>query len=305
MTDHEIIEAYLVHLRDRRNYSANTITAYLDDIRTLAVFLSTEKLGDLFHASERTARFYIAFLHGQYTPKSIRRKISSVRTLYDYLISEKLLKTNPFQNAVLPKEAKQLPKFIYEAEINDFLESIDQETLVGKRNIAIFELLYGSGLRVSELVGIKLTDLDLTSKTLIVHGKGAKDRYVPMHDASIERIKGYVVLVRPVFKARNRETDDHSLFLNFHGLPLTDRGVRDILTRELTRQASTLQVSPHTFRHSFATHLLDHGVDLRTVQELLGHVSLRTTQIYTKVSKERLKEVYMKTHPRAHKKIDG
>jgi integrase/recombinase XerC len=300
--DDEYILQFENYLSVQKNYSFNTVIAYLGDIQTYTNFLKNEELGDLLSASDRISRFYISYLHSNYSPKSIRRKISSVRSFYDYMISEKLLKINPLQNAILPKDTKKLPKFIYEEEMNDFLNRIDVSSLKGKRDIAIFELLYGSGLRVSELVGISLKDIDYVSKTLLVHGKGSKDRVVPVHELSLLKIKDYIVYTRPVFKSRTEKIDDFTLFLNFKGTPLTSRGVRDILNTELERQASTLQISPHGFRHSFATHLLNHGVDLRTVQELLGHVSLSTTQIYTKVSKEKLKEIYMSTHPRAKDK---
>lgn len=299
MNNDEMIYAFENYLSGQKNYSNNTVISYLGDIRTFDLFLKQEELGDLYHASERVSRFYIAFLHNQYSPTSIRRKISSLRSFYDYMISEEILSTNPFHNAVLPKEGKKLPKFIYENEMMDFLNHIDTSTLKGKRDLAIFELLYGCGLRVSELVGISLTDLDYVSRTILVHGKGSKDRIVPIHDVAIEKIKDYLVFVRNVFLARTSQSDNRTLFLNFKGTPLTARGVREILNKELDRQASTLQISPHSFRHSFATHLLNHGVDLRSVQELLGHVSLSTTQIYTKVSKEKLKEIYQATHPRA------
>ncbi|HOW38753.1 MAG TPA: tyrosine-type recombinase/integrase, partial [Bacillota bacterium] len=252
--------------------------------------------------TERMARFYIASLHDRYDPKSIRRKISSVRSMFEWLRKNGELTTNPFVGASLPKEEKKIPRFVYENEVADFLNRIDSSSLAGKRDLALFEMLYGSGLRVGELVKIRLTDLDFVAKVVLVHGKGSKDRYVPMHDTLIDRLKDYLVIVRPAFRTRTVRADDHVLFLNFHGNPLTDRGVRDILDRELGKQASNLQMSPHTFRHSFATHLLNRGVDLRTVQELLGHASLSTTQIYTKVSKEKLKEIYDKSHPRAKRK---
>lgn len=303
MTDAEIIQEYRNYLEIQRNYSPHTVTAYLDDIQTLRAFLSLERLGNLAGVSERVARFYVASLHDRYVPKSIRRKISSVRSLYEFLRKDGQVEKNPFSATPLPREDRKLPHFIYESEVTEFLSRIDDSTLKGKRDIAIFELLYGSGLRVSELASLKLPDLDFVSKTVLIHGKGGKDRYVPMHDRLIDRLKDYMVIVRPVFRTRTLEPDDKTLFLNFKGTRLSDRGVRDILDKELDRQASTLKMSPHTFRHSFATHLLDHGVDLRTVQELLGHVSLSTTQIYTKVSKEKLREVYLKSHPRAKKAI--
>ena len=304
MTNSELIDYYRHYLEDQKHYSENTVVAYLDDVKTLAAFLDNEDLGEMFKISERVAKFYISFLHGKYTPKSIRRKISSVKSMYDHLIADQYLQVNPFLSAVLPKQERKLPKFIYENELFEFLDRIDASSPLGKRNIALFELMYGCGLRVSEVVSIKLSDLDYQTKTILIHGKGSKDRYVPIHDTAIERIRDYIIIVRPVFKARTKTIDDKTLFLNFKGHPLTDRGVRDILDKELHYQASSLKMSPHTLRHSFATHLLNHGVDLRTVQELLGHKSLSTTQIYTKTSSDNLKKIYQNTHPRARKKND-
>jgi len=303
LTNREIVDFYRSYLEDQRHYSPHTVVAYLNDLATLTGFLENEDLGNLEDVTERIAKFYIAHLHGTYQPGSIRRKTSSVRTLYRLLFEDGSVRLNPFAGAPLPKVEKHLPKFAYEAEIGSFLDGIDTSTLKGKRDAAIFELLYGSGIRVGELVRLRTADLDFGSKTMLVHGKGSKDRYVPMHDASIGKLKDYLVIVRPAFRTRTVKPDDRTLFLNFKGGPLTDRGVRDILDRELDRQSSGLDMTPHAFRHSFATHLLDHGVDLRTVQELLGHVSLSTTQIYTKVSSERMREVYAKSHPRA-KKVD-
>jgi len=301
LTNHEIVDFYRHYLEDQRHYSPHTVTAYLDDVGTLAAFLEQEDLGRLEDVTERIAKFYVAFLGGAYSPGSIRRKVSSVKTLYRLLYEDGATPTNPFTGARLPKADKPLPHFAYENEIGGFLDAIDATTLKGRRDRALFELLYGSGIRVGELVGLKTSDLDFGNRVALVHGKGSKDRYVPMHDASIERLKDYLVLVRPVFRARTKAPDDKALFLNFKGGPLTDRGVRDILDRELERQASTLAMTPHAFRHSFATHLVDHGVDLRTVQELLGHATISTTQIYTRVSAERMRDAYVKAHPRAKK----
>ena len=301
MTNHEIVEFYRRYLEDQRHYSPHTVTAYLEDLGTLAAFLENEDLGRLEDVTERIARFYLAHLGSAYAAGSIRRKVSSVRTLYRLLFEDGATTSNPFSGAALPKAGRTLPRFAYENEIGGFLDAIDATTLKGRRDRALFELLYGSGIRVGELVGLRTVDLDFGNKVALVHGKGGKDRYVPMHDGSIERLKDYLVLVRPVFRARTETPDDKTLFLNFKGGPLTDRGVRDILDRELARQASTLAMTPHAFRHSFATHLVDRGVDLRTVQELLGHASLSTTQIYTKVSAERMRDVYARSHPRAKK----
>lgn len=302
LTDLEWIAHYQDHLRVVRNYSPHTILAYGGDLSTLAAFLKNEELGALETVSDRIARFYVAHLHNRYANKSIRRKIASVKAFFDYLIAEAYRKDNPFAKVELPKEDKKLPTFVYEEEIAEFLDAVDTTSLKGKRDAALFEFLYGGGLRVGELVGLKVRDVDVEEKTIRVRGKGRKERIVFLHDKALEAMKNYLVLVRPAFRARTTLQDDETLFLNFKGTPLTDRGVRLILDSELKRQESKRHLSPHAFRHSFATHLLNRGVDLRSVQELLGHASLRTTQIYTKVSREHLSDVHRLAHPRAGKK---
>lgn len=297
----ELIDKYQDYLENERHYSLNTIKAYITDIETLVGFLTSEDLGDLNFLTNRIAKFFVSSLHGTYDPKSIRRKISSVKSFYDYLLEESLVKENPFENVDLPKVKKSLPKFIYEDEMDSFLSKIDDSTPLGKRNRVIFELLYGCGLRVSELTAIKINDIDYVKKEILIHGKGSKDRIVPVHDLGISMLKIYVKDSRIELASKHDEKTD-ILLLNYKGMALTSRGVRKILNKELEKQASTMNLTPHSFRHSFATHLLNRGVDLRVVQELLGHVSLSTTQIYTKVSKEKLQDEYLKAHPRAFKK---
>lgn len=300
LTNQEIITRYKDYLQNEKQYSENTVVSYLNDINSLINFLVKEDLGELKYTTNRIAKFYIAYLHNNFDPKSIRRKISSVKTLFNYLLEDGIVKENPFKSVVLPKVSKKLPKFIYEDEMIDFLNNIDITKPIGLRNKTIFELLYGCGLRVSELTSIKLNQIDYVKQELKVLGKGSVERVVPIHSLAINTIKSYLLEARPSLKIKN-EVDNNYVFLNHHGNPLSARGVRDILTREISHQASTLKISPHSFRHSFATHLLNNGVDLRIVQELLGHVSLSTTQIYTKVSKEKLQEEYKNAHPRAKK----
>jgi len=301
LTNKEMISKYQDYLDNERNYSEHTIKAYINDIQTLVDFLVSEDLGDLYYMTHRIAKFFIASLHHQYNPKSIRRKISSARSFYDYYIEDGLINENPFENVALPKAHKSLPKFIYEDEMMSFLNHIDDASPLGMRNRVIFELLYGCGLRVSELIGIHLSNIDFVKKEILIHGKGSKDRLVPVHDLAIDLIKKYLTKAR-VELAIKHEEKSTALLLNYKGTPLTTRGVRVILNKELEKQASAMNLTPHSFRHSFATHLLNRGVDLRVVQELLGHVSLSTTQIYTKVSKEKLQDEYLKAHPRAFKK---
>ena len=292
---------YKDYLKYQKQYSENTIVSYSNDIQNLLTFLKNEDLGDLLTISNRVAKFYVTQLYNRYTPKSILRKISAVRSLFDYLIEEDIVKDNPFEFVVLPKVSRKLPKFIYPREMIDFLDNIDTGKPLGKRNKAIFELLYGCGLRAQELVDIKLQEVDYVGKTILIHGKGSKDRIVPVHDTAISTIQDYILNARAKLAVNSQGNEDY-IFLNYRGNKITTRGINLILDKELERQSSTLKISPHSFRHSFAAHLISNGVDLRVVQELLGHVSLSTTQIYTRVSKEKLKSEYLNTHPRAKRK---
>ncbi|MBI9008832.1 MAG: tyrosine recombinase [Tenericutes bacterium] len=301
MNNTELLLMYQDYLEYQRQYSKNTVVSYSNDINNLINFLNQEELGDLMHVSNRIAKFYITYLYNQYSPKSISRKISAVRSFYEFLYEEEIVKENPFEFVVLPKVNRKLPKFVYPREMIEFLDNIDTTKALGKRNKAIFEVLYGSGLRAQELLDIEIRNVDFLTKTILIHGKGNKERVVPLHDTAILTIQDYLLNARPELALRNKESVT-SLFLNFRGEKISNRGINLILEKELEHQASTLKISPHSFRHSFATHLINNGVDLRVVQELLGHVSLSTTQIYTRVSKEKLKSEYLNTHPRARKK---
>ena len=301
MTNLELIFLYTDYLKYQKQYSESTIVSYTNDINNLIAFLENEDLGQLINISNRIAKFYVTHLYNQYTPKSILRKISAVRSFFDFLIEEEMVKENPFEFVVLPKVPRKLPKFVYPREMNDFLDNIDTQKPLGKRNKAIFELLYGCGLRADELINIKLNYIDYVNKTILIHGKGQKERLVPVHEVALNTIQHYILNARPLLAIKSLKGNDF-VFLNYRGTKISNRGVNLILDKELEHQASTLKISPHSFRHSFATHLLNRGVDLRVVQELLGHVSLSTTQIYTKVSREKLQDEYLKAHPRAFKK---
>ncbi len=300
----EYLESFLSYLRNERRYSDNTVIAYKNDIEHFISFLDSEDFGDLDEISNKIAEFYLGNLRDDYTPKSIQRKVSSLKTMYNYFVNNKKMDFNPFNAIVLPKIEKRLPKFIYENEIKEFFTSIDTTTERGKRDKLIFLLLYGSGLRVSELTDLKLKDLNIDDRVISVHGKGSKDRLVPINKETQELFKVYLLSARPVLLSKSDNLDNDNVFLNFKGTSLTSRGVRDILERLIRETSSTLRVSPHTFRHSFATHLLNNGMDVRMVQELLGHSNLSTTQIYTKISKESLVKEYEKAFPKGDKKDD-
>ena len=295
------LDDFLSYLRNERRYSDNTVLAYRTDIEHYISFLDKEEFGDLDEVSHKVAEFYLGELRDTYTPKSIQRKISSLKTMYNYFLENKEMDMNPFIAVTLPKLEKRLPKFIYEDEIKEFFDSIDVTSERGKRDKLIFLLLYGSGLRVSELTDLKLRDVNLPDRVISVHGKGSKDRLFPMNKETQKEFETYLTIARPVLLSKNDNLDNDHVFLNFKGSTLTPRGVRDILERLIRESSSTLRVSPHTFRHSFATHLLNNGMDVRMVQELLGHSNLSTTQIYTKISKESLMKEYEKAFPKGEK----
>lgn len=299
MTNEEIIGRFADYLIAERGYSEHTMTSYRTDIQTLMDFLEREGFGSLDEVSPRIARFYTATLHEGYSPKSIARKISSLRSLYQYLVDDDVLEENPFLNVELPKQAKRLPRFIYADEIEALFESIDTSSVLGRRNHLILEFLYGTGVRVSELCDIQLKDIDYFQDLVKIHGKGGKDRMVPLHQRLIDAIADYVLTTR---KDLLKQQEHKALFLNHRGQPITPRGIRLVVNKILFESGENLKISPHTLRHTFATHLLNNGADLRSVQELLGHAHLSSTQIYTKVSKETLKDAYLKGHPRAKRK---
>ncbi|XMB66807.1 tyrosine recombinase XerC [Mycoplasmatota bacterium zrk1] len=297
-----LIDNFIRYL-ESKNYSTHTIDNYIRDINVLTDFIQSEGFGELTDANEALARFYLGFLFEKdYSRRSIARKISSARTFFAYLRKEAYIDNNPFDSVKIPKQEKKNPRFIYESEISSLFDGINKEKAKGKRDYAILEMLYGCGLRVSELCGLKIKDLDFYQNLILVHGKGNKDRYVPMHSNVVESVKDYLDNARTEFLLRSENYSEEKLFVNYKGTSLTSRGVRVILNDIIEKSSENIKLSPHMLRHSFATHLLNNGADLRSVQELLGHEHLSSTQIYTQVSKDKLKESYMAHHPRARKK---
>ena len=302
MNNKELVTSFENYLRNEKMYSENTIIAYMEDVYTLIDFLEKEDLGDLSYLSERVVKYYVSELHSKYTPKSIARKISSLKSMYNYFVSNHILTNNPFLAVTLPKIPKRLPKFIYEDEIKTLLESIDTKTTLGLRNRTMFELAYCSGLRVSEVSNLKIQDIVFQKNRILIHGKGSKDRIVPMYEKMKELINDYLIISRPaLLKNFKGDFDEGYLFLNKNGEQITERGIRDTLNRVVSNACMTLKITPHTFRHSFATHLLNRGMDVRMVQELLGHEKLSTTQVYTKISREHLTQIYFDAHPHGGK----
>jgi len=224
------------------------------------------------------------------TRKSMARKLAALRSFFKFLCRKEILPINPVQRVASPKLGRKLPNFLYLDQMEGLLHASDCTNLLGSRDQVIIELLYGSGLRVSELVGLDLENLDLEIGLIRVLGKGSKERVVPVTNYSIEAIKGYL---------RMRKDQSKILLLNYQGTRLSARSVRRILGKIVAKISLEQHVNPHMLRHSFATHMLDGGADLRSVQELLGHLKLSSTQIYTHLTRERLKKVYTQAHPRA------
>jgi len=294
----EVVKQYLDHLRYEKRYSEHTMLNYSIDLKNWLAFLEVKKFS-LFDITYREFRLYLQACHEQKLSRNtVSRKVSAINMFYKFLIGEGHLKSNPITLVKQSKVKGTLPKFLYEQEMVTLFEAIDQSTPLGIRNYALLELLYATGIRVSELCELKRSNFDFSGHLLLVHGKGGRDRIIPLGGFAIDAIERYLSASRPeLLRKSNIETE--IVFLNNKGTALTPRGVRDVLTKLTQATSENMKLAPHMIRHTFATHLLDHGADLRSVQELLGHVNLSSTGIYTHVSKERLKSVYLEAHPRA------
>lgn len=283
---------FLDFLENEKNASEHTVKNYAIDLREFLQPLGSKAIHDIHYLDIRT---FLAALKGKsYSRSSISRKLACLRSFFKYLVRENVLQANPAAEISTPKREKKLPRFLDPQEVVHLLEAPSKETWEGKRDRAILETLYSSGLRVSELVGLNHDDVE--SGLVRVRGKGKKERILPVGEVALKAIRDYLD------HASVREKD-HSfkrpLFLNRAGGRLTDRSVRRLILKYVKHIALKKDVSPHTLRHTFATHMLDRGADLRSVQELLGHENLSTTQIYTHVTTKRLKEAYDSAHPRA------
>jgi len=274
-----------------KNYSIHTVLNYKLDLKDFNKFLAGTELEKIDYLALRK---YLAVLKEKnLSSRSVGRRLSALRSFFRFLSREGYIKTNPILMLSSPKLDKHLPSFMTEEEVKRLIESAfakNQDDLSGLRDRAILEAFYSSGLRISELVGLNLDDVDFISGVLKIRGKGKKERIVPVGEAALTAIKNYL-------DRRNKQID--AIFLNKNSRRITTRGVMDIVVKYLRLAGIKPGVSAHTFRHSFATHLLNRGADLRTVQELLGHANLFTTQIYTHLTTERLKSVYDKAHPHA------
>lgn len=275
-----------------KNFSVNTITSYKRDLKDFLIYLNVNKLV-LNEIDHKILRKYMSHLITKgHSDATVCRKLSSLRSFFKYCKEKKIIDENYSLLLSYPKRKKKLPRVVKKREINNIL-GIQTKKTIDYRDKAIFELLYASGLRVSELIMIKINDLNKKANMVKVTGKGAKERIIPVHDHAIKAINNYQDM------REEKYTNQEWLFLSNNGRQLTTCAIRKMLKRRLKEASMQVEMSPHSFRHSFATHLLESGADLRTVQELLGHIDLSSTQVYTHLSKSKLKEVYKKCHPRA------
>ncbi len=282
------IDKYIRYLEVEKDYSRHTILNYSKDLSEFKAFLGERALETVDYLALR--KFLSVLRERNLKSRSVSRKLSCLRSFFRFLNREGLLKSDPAKTVSNPKLEKHLPKFLTEEEIARLIESPDSAKLLGLRDRAILETFYSTGMRVSELVGLNLEDIDFFSGVVKVRGKGKKERMVPIGEKALGVLRDY---------AQKKKNSQQAVFLNKNGRRLTDRGVRLILDKYIRVTALREDISPHSLRHSFATHLLNRGADLRSVQELLGHANLSTTQIYTHVTMDKLKGVYDKAHPRA------
>ena len=288
------IKEFLDYLEFEKKFSLYTVDNYDKDITEFKEYLVMNNINSFKKVDYSLVRKYLVFLYEKkYKNTTICRHISSLRSFYKYLLGNKLINENPMELISLPKKEQRLPNFLYYNDLEKLLETPDQSTSIGLRDKLIFEILYSTGVRVSELVNIKVKDIDFENKSIRIFGKGKKEIIVLFGDQALKLINVYL---------DQRGFTNEYLILNNRGNKITTRGVDLIIHKNSLKSGLKNKITPHTMRHTFATHMLNDGANLLTVQELLGHENLKTTQVYTHVSNERLRNVYLNAHPRARKK---
>ena len=293
----EYIIKFMEYLAKEKYYSVKTIANYELDLNNYYKFLSNNNI-DFKKVNKDNVREYLKYLNElKFKNSSIARHLSSIRSFYTYLVLTKVIKSNIFKSISNPKIAKKIPNFLYSDELNKLFSSCDESNPLGKRNILILELLYATGIRIGELVEIKIADINKNDLSIRITGKGNKTRIVYYGEYASFSLDNYLN------NARNelmKEKKHDYLFVNRLGNKITTNGIRNAMDKIIINSGVKHKISPHVLRHTFATHLLENGADIKSVQELLGHESLSTTQIYTHVTNERLRSVYLHTHPRAN-----
>jgi len=285
-------DKFLSFLEIEKNYSPHTVNNYRCDLDEFSLFLEKNFSGKEIKDQDYflLRRFLSGISARGLSKRSISRKISTLKSFFKFLVREGIVENNPASGLIYPRQDKSLPKFLTETQVKAVLDAAEGDSLLSLRDKAILEFLYSTGARVSEAASLTVADTDMIGGTVKVKGKGRKERILPLGEPAVTALHDYL---------RSRDKKSSYVFLNRRGGRLSDRSFRLIVDKYIKKACCTLKVSPHTFRHSFATHLLNRGADLRSVQELLGHSSIATTQVYTHLSVERLKNVYDKAHPRA------
>lgn len=296
------VRAFGTHVEIERNLSPHTKRSYLADLRQFQEFLLSEGTDRLDHIDHIVIRAFLTSLYRKKVKKvTISRKIASIKAFFKYLLREGEVSINPAEMIQTPKVEKYLPVFLSVDEMFELLGVKFKEDALGLRDRAILELFYSAGMRVSELTGLNIMDIDLPRGLVKIRGKGKKERIVPVGDPALTSIRNYLEKRKELLRDKSENYSNDCLFLSRLGARLTTRSVRRNLDKYVLMSGIRRKISPHVLRHSFATHLMDAGADLRVIQEMLGHASLSTTQKYTSVSVSRLIDVYDKSHPRAQK----
>ena len=291
------VREYLATLKLERNLSENTITAYKNDLTSFLNFLKDAGIQDPSQTSSKLLNDFFGLLTRLgLSSRSAARYYSSVKGFFGYLLSNSYIEINPMEKISAPKVSKSLPNVLNVNEIEGILSQPDIKRKLGLRDKALLETFYACGLRVSELINLKISDLFLSEEMIRVFGKGSKERFVPIGSSAIKWIEQYLKNSRPLLEKKAKS--QHVLFLNSRGTKLSRMGVWKIVNNNAASAGIKKEVHPHTFRHSFATHLLEGGADLRAVQEMLGHVDISTTQIYTHIDRDYIKQIHRDFHPR-------
>ena len=301
-----IIQDSQIYLEVERNVSAHTRIAYIADIQEFTRFLHNNNFiksqDEIINVEPENIREYLSYLYRQKVKKvTVNRKVSSLRAFYKYVLRTGKIKNNPAEMIQTLKTEKYMPTFLSVDEMFELLKERDESSVLSLRNRAILEIFYSSGLRLSELAGLDLIDLDFNQKLVKVRGKGRKERIVPVGGPALKAVQEYLEKIGEIRKDTNGDILKKPLFLNARGERITTRSIARIVNEITSKSGIGRKISPHALRHSFATHLLNAGADLRSIQELLGHESLSTTQKYTAVNINRMMEIYDKAHPRSKK----
>lgn len=294
----QLVTEYKYYLQSVKMMSENSINSYVNDVTNYVNFLITKILVDDMNqvTSEHIRSYLVLLKKKKMTTSSMSRNLCSIKSFHRFLTVDNYVKVNVSKEITAPKIEKKLPTVLSIEEVTKLLEVVQGDKPYDLRNMAMLELIYGTGLRVSELVGLKVTDMRFTSRQIRVLGKGSKERIVPVNDYALKKVREYLMHARPILQGMKK--DNGFLFLNNHGDAISRVGFFKILKNLTTEAGIEKNVSPHTLRHSYATHLLEAGVDIRLIQELLGHEDIATTQIYTHLSLNKIKEVYGASHPR-------